>query len=105
MRFEYVNPSDLNRSIPGKNSMTKYDRRREIIELRKLIVQLNKQFPDILNPEDVIKISKLSTCENRRYLINLLAVLANMLGKDVIGDFINGSTDTGTGIREIIRDL
>lgn len=105
MRFEYVNPSDLNLGIPGKNSMTRYDRRREIIELRKLIVQLNKRFPDILNSEDVIKISKLSTCENRRYLINLLVVLSNTLGKDIIGDFINGSTEIGTEIREIIRDL
>ena len=105
MQFEYVNPSDLNRGIPGKNSMTRYDRRREIIELRKLIVQLNKRFPDILNSEDVIKISKLSTCENRGYLINLLVVLSNTLGKDIIGDFINESTDIGTEIRAIIRDL
>lgn len=103
MRFEYVNPSDLNRSIPGKNSMTKYDRRREIIELRKLVVQLNKQFPNILNPEDAIKISKLSTCENKRYLINLLATLVNVVGKATIGDYINGSTDTG--VQAILRDL
>lgn len=72
MRFEYVNPDDFNRGIPGKNTKSKYERRREIIELRKQIILLNEKYPDILSESDKIRISKLATCENRRYLEELL---------------------------------
>lgn len=72
MKFEYVNPEDVSRGIPGKNHKTKYDRRREIIELRKQVVELNNKFPNILNVEDKRRISKLATCESYHYLNSLL---------------------------------
>ena len=70
MKFEYVNPEDFSRGLPGIKS--KYDRRREIIELRKQVVQLNESSPSILTDEDKQRIRKLATCENKRYLQSLL---------------------------------
>ena len=72
MKFEYVNPEDFNRGIPGKNTKSKYERRREIIELRKQVLLLDEKYPNILSDSDKIRISKLATCENRRYLEYLL---------------------------------
>ena len=72
MKFEYVNPEDFNVGIPGKNHKTKYDRRREIIELRKQVVELSSQFPEVLSDADKKRISKLATCESYHYLTNLL---------------------------------
>lgn len=72
MRFEYVKPEDISRGIPGINTLSKYERRREIIELRKQVVQLNDSNPNILTDEDKQRIKKLAACENRRYLQSLL---------------------------------
>lgn len=71
-KFEYVNSEDADRSIPGKNTLSKYERRRRIIELRKQVVELDQKFPNILSEEDKLRIKKLATCENYRYLNNLL---------------------------------
>lgn len=78
MKFEYVNPEDINRGIPGKNTLTKYERRREIIELRKQVVLLDRQFPQVLSEEDKIRINKLATCENRRYLLSLVSLFSEL---------------------------
>lgn len=78
MRFEYVNPEDLSRGLPT-NSKTKRDRRREIIELRKQVIELDTKFPATLSLEDKKRISKLATCENYRYLIGLLKLFTEEL--------------------------
>lgn len=78
MRFEYVNSEDLNRGLLT-NSKTKRERRREIIELRKQIINLNTKFPTILSSEDKKRISKLATCENYRYLTGLLKLFTEEL--------------------------
>lgn len=78
MKFEYVNPADFDRGIPGKNTLTKYERRREIIALRKQVVLLDQQFPQILSKEDKIRVSKLATCENRRYLTRLISLFSKL---------------------------
>lgn len=70
MKFEYVNPEDITRGLPGAKS--KYERRREIIELRKQAVQLNDTHPSVLANVDKQRIRKLATCENKRYLQSLL---------------------------------
>lgn len=90
MRFEYVNPQDIDRGIPGKNSLTKYARRREIIEIRKVVVSLNKAFPGILTSEDSQKIVKLATCENRRYLLGLLDLFNKSLDKKELKEHMDG---------------
>lgn len=79
MKFEYVNPEDSSKGIPGKNHKTKYDRRREIIEIRKRVVELNNKFPDILNVEDKKRIGKLATCESYYYLTGLLKLFQGEL--------------------------
>lgn len=70
MKFEYVNPEDITRGLPSAKS--KYERRREIIELRKQVVQLNDTNPSILADVDKQRIGKLATCENKRYLQSLV---------------------------------
>ena len=104
MRFEYVNPQDVSRGIPGKNSMSKYERRRLIIELRKLIITLNKLFPDILSIEDAKKISKLVTCENRRYLLSLFSLFTHNINKEYLEECLNG-IDLSEQLRAMLRDL
>lgn len=104
MMFEYVNPQDYNRGIPGKNHMTKYDRRREIIELRKLIINLNKRFNNILATEDIIRTSKLATCENKHYLISLFQLFLDNVSKQEFEDYINGS-EVNEQVRAILADL
>lgn len=71
MKFEYVNPDDLYIGLPT-NHKTKRDRRREIIELRKKVVELSDQFPEVLSDIDKKRISKLATCESYHYLNSLL---------------------------------
>lgn len=73
MQFEYVNSDDFYKGIPNQNTLTKYDRRREVIELRKQIVALDIQFPTVLAEEDKLRIRKLATCENKSYLLQLLS--------------------------------
>lgn len=104
MMFEYVNPQDFNRGIPGTNHMTKYERRREIIELRKLIVGLNKRFPGVITYEDTIRISKLATCENKRYLLSLLQLFLNSVCNNDFEDYINGF-EISEQIRAVLHDL
>ena len=79
MKFEYVNPEDFNIGIPGKNHKTKYDRRREIIELRKQVVELNNKFPGVLSEENKNRIKKLATCESYHYLTSLLRLFSGEL--------------------------
>ena len=88
MRFEYVNPQDINRGIPGKNTLSKYERRRIIIELRALVVGLNKTFPGVLAPNDLEKIRKLATCENRQYLLSLLTNFSS-INENAFKEYIN----------------
>jgi hypothetical protein len=78
MRFEYVNPADMHIGLPT-NHKTKRDRRREIIELRKQVVELNDQFPEVLSVEDKNRISKLATCESYHYLAGLLKLFPEEL--------------------------
>lgn len=112
MRFDYVYPQDFNRGIPGTNTMTKYERRREIIELRKLIVILNKRFPTVLAEEDTKRISKLATCENKSYLTSLFKLFITTLDKkeffeDLIDDVTFSTTNSSLAaqLKSIIRDL
>ena len=104
MRFEYVNPQDVARGVPGKNSMTKYERRRLVIELRKLIITLDKLFPGVLSIEDSKKISKLATCENRQYLLSLFSLFTYNISKASLEVCLNG-IELSEQIRAIIRDL
>lgn len=104
MMFEYVNPQDIERGIPRKNNLTKYERRREIIELRTLVVGLNKTFPGILSTEDVQRIRKLATCENRRYLLELVNTFSACTNEKMFEDYLNGfnfSEQLSTTIRAI----
>lgn len=78
MRFEYVNPDDLYIGLPT-NHKTKRDRRREIIELRKQVVELSDRFPEVLLAEDKKRISKLATCESYHYLTGLLKLFQGEL--------------------------
>ena len=108
MMFEYVNPQDIDRGVPGKNSLSKYERRRKIIELRTLIVGLNKTFPGILASADVQKISKLSTCENKRYLLGLLDNFIVCTQEKDFKEYLDGfriSKQLDDELRAIIRDL
>jgi hypothetical protein len=108
MMFEYVNPQDINRGVPGKNSLTKYERRREIIELRTLIVGLNKTFPGILATEDTQRIRKLATCENKRYLLDLLTTFMACTYEKAFEEYLNDfglSEQLRTTINGTIRDL
>lgn len=108
MMFEYVNPQDIHRGVPGKNSLTKYERRREIIELRTLIVGLNKTFPGILASDDVQRIRKLATCENKRYLLNLVSTFAACANENAFEEYLNDyelSEQLRTTISAAIRDL
>lgn len=104
MCFKYVNPLDLNRGVLNKSSLTRYDRRRKIIELRKVVLNLNEAFPGILAPEDTERIRKLATCENKRYLLELLNMFVTALSTRDIKEYLN---DTGIDdeLRAIIRDL
>jgi hypothetical protein len=108
MMFEYVNPRDINRGVPGKSSLSKYERRRIIIELRTLIVGLNKAFPGILASADIHRISKLSTCENKRYLLSLLdnfiVCTQEKDFKEYLDDF-GISKQLDDELRAILRDL
>lgn len=108
MRFEYVDPQDISRGVPGKNSVTKYARRREIIEIRKVIVSLNKAFPGILHSDDIRKIGKLATCENRRYLLALFSLFNESLDKKDLKEHISEielSEQLYNTFRAIIRSL
>lgn len=108
MMFEYVNPQDINRGVPGKNSMTKYDRRREIIELRTIVVGLNKTFPGILASDDVQRIRKLATCENKRYLLNLVSTFAVCTNEKAFEEYLDDyefSEQLRATINSAIRDL
>ena len=90
MQFEYVNPQDINRGLP-KNSLTKYERRREIIEIRKAIVHLDKTFPGILASVDTERIRKLATCENKRYLLELFTVFKTRLTIKELEDHLDAA--------------
>jgi hypothetical protein len=108
MMFEYVNQQDINRGVPGKNFMTKYERRREIIELRTIVVGLNKTFPGILASDDVQRIRKLATCENKRYLLNLISTFAACANEKAFEEYLNDyelSEQLRTTISIAIRDL
>ena len=74
MKFEYVNQEDFNKGIPGKTVLTRYERRRNILQLRKLIIHLDIKFFNVLPAEDKIRIAKIATCESYRYLMNLLKI-------------------------------
>lgn len=78
MRFEYVNPDDLQIGVPT-NHKTKRDRRREIIILRKQVIELDIAFPTILSAVDKQRISKLATCESYHYLSSLLKLFPEEL--------------------------
>lgn len=78
-QFEYINIEDAGRGIPGKSNLSKYEKRRQIIELRKQLVQLDKQFPAVLSEEDKVRIKYLAKCENYRYLNSLLKLFENVL--------------------------
>lgn len=107
MQFEYVNPQDINRGLP-KNSVTKYERRREIIEIRKVIVHLDKTFPGILTSLDTERIRKLATCENRRYLLELFNIFKTRLNTKELEEHLNAaelSERCNSTLRAIIRDL
>lgn len=84
LQFEYVNKDDINFGLP-KNSLSKYDRRRQIITLRKILVNLNEAFPEVLSAFDKIKISKLATCESKRYLLRLLKLFdkQSLISEDI----------------------
>lgn len=84
LQFEYVNKDDINYGLP-KNTLSKYDRRRKIITLRKILVKLDETFPEILPEVDKIRISKLATCENKRYLLSLLRLFdeLHLVSEDV----------------------
>lgn len=108
MMFEYVNPQDINRGVPGKNSLTKYERRREIIELRAIVVGLNKTFPGILASDDTQRIHKLATCENRQYLLNLVSTFAACTTEKAFEEYLNDyelSEQLRTTINTAVRDL
>ena len=108
MMFEYVNPQDINRGIPGKSTLTKYERRREIIELRTFVIGLNKTFPGILSSEDVQRIRKLATCENKRYLLELVGTFSLCANEKAFEEYLNDfnlSEQLKSTIRTIIRDL
>ena len=108
MMFEYVNPQDINRGIPGKNFMTKYERRREIIELRTIVVGLNKTFSGILAYDDAQRIRKLATCENKRYLLNLVSTFAACVNENAFEEYLNDyelSEQLRAAISTAIRDL
>lgn len=104
MRFEYVNPQDITRGVPGKNSMTKYDRRREIIELRKLVIKLNEAFPNILSSEDLERIRKLATCENKRYLLNLLSIFEAGASSEQFKEYLDAA-ELSEQLRGTLRDI
>lgn len=108
MMFEYVNPQDIDRGIPRKNSLTKYERRREIIELRTLIIGLNKTFPGMLAIEDTQRIRKLATCENKQYLLDLLTTFTACTYEKAFKEYLNDfglSEQLRTTIDNAIRDL
>lgn len=104
MKFEYVNPNDLNRGIPGKNTLTKYERRREIIEIRKLVVSLNKAFPGKLLQEDLERLRRLATCENRRYLISLYTLFSESISQEAL-EVILDDCEISPKVRDIIKSL
>jgi hypothetical protein len=88
--------------------MTKYERRREIIELRTIVVGLNKTFPGILASDDVQRIRKLATCENKRYLLNLVSTFAACANEKAFKEYLNNyelSEQLRTTINTAIRDL
>lgn len=106
MMFEYVNPQDIERGILRKTKLTKYERRREIIELRTFVVGLNKNFPGILNIEDAQRIRKLATCENRHYLLELINTFSTSISERAFEDYFNGfnfNEQLNNAIRTTIR--
>lgn len=84
LKFEFINKTDFDYGLPG-NKLTKYERRRQIIELRKKLILLTNAFPNRLSAEDTKKIAKLATCENKRYLLSLLALFTEAEIDQIMG--------------------
>lgn len=93
MMFEYIDPEDKNIGLPN-SSLTKYERRRRIILLRKLVVKLDIEQPDVLLVVDKTRIKKLATCENYRYLISLLKQFKIENKKELADYLVDGAENT-----------